>query len=1345
MSSPAASQSSINSYAAGWGPSLISTFIASAIYGISVLQTFYYYTHHGSRDKRAWLILVGVIFVLDSVAMGLFMYCMYYYLVTSWGLPEMLKPDVKEFPSEYFITTVLAFIVQNFYINTIRALRAPLVITVLLFLISLTALVSGFILPFIQLHIKYVDLIVVNWLNHAAFNIARGTALACDVGIVIALCWLFAIRKMDVRRANNILDGLILFAVQRGVLQAFVQGGEVIFYAVKPSSIRFLPFHVIVSRIYCTSLLATLNSREYVLSRGKAPLQRERMGEADVKQLEAGNMPPLGHSDASAGLRPGAGKWASTLEATRPVFTSFLEPPFLFSSPGSNVNPDGQTYTRTRMHTRHHEGCAHSGSRTGPGLSAPPSTEKSQHEAQARVGLGEVSEWKENGSLVSIGERMHEDGRQVRSSDSDYSRLSGYQYGASRTDVMDTHLFSISIHIQLSITMSKVIHNAATDAVESGIYASVDAEQKTNAVDSGAVRRNAERKASEVQSVASDAADLAQLNFPSAGEQTASTADVLQNDLAGKTNAASAEGQKDVESAKATSASYVDQAKFFAGSVLATAQGYVEAGQNKISSQNETIRNEGVGSTLQSAAGTALGAAGSALSAAHIDAAADAAQQYVQSAKETVQPHVDSAVNAARPYVEGAKEKAQPHVEAATNAAQPYVQSAKDAVVHGDSDDSETNFPRRQQSFVPFFTRANVPYRTFGRRLVWIFPVAGGVALYLAPPKPLSLSLPAIFSSPNLIPCPPPASDPPETQLVINSPDEENRTIVSRLLLFLRERIWEPILTARRFVHLFFIFIPVIITSPAILFGDPLPRHGGERRGAIWWYGFLVSALQRAGPTFIKLAQWAASRADLFSAELCARMGALHSNGMPHSIQHTRRVIERVFQRPFEDVFEEFDEKPIGVGAIAQVYRAVLRKDLIPPSYLNPKRSRPSGTVTFDPTLPYDPPPSVPSAAVAIKVLHPRVANLITRDLSIMRFFAQLVSVLPGMEWLSLPEEVGVFGGMMAEQLDLRHEAQNLKTFEHNFNPRKAAVSFPRPLSLFTSQDVLVEEFQNALPVETFLKIGGGPYDSQIAELGLDAFLNMLLLDNFVHSDLHPGNIMIKFYKPSTRFLLKGIWASIWGTKQPDSSLHLPDDAKENIDRVVDRLRELMSDPAAWRAELHSLSEQGYLPEIVFLDAGLVTTLNDTNRRNFLELFRAIAEFDGYRAGQLMVQRCHTPHLVQEPETFALRMQHLVLSVKRKTFSLGRIKISDILVEVLRAVREHHVKMEGDFVNTVISVLLLEGIGRQLNPDLDLFKSALPILRKLGRHMTAQESMESMKKLPRTNLGAYLKACITFP
>ena len=234
-------------------------------------------------------------------------------------------------------------------------------------------------------------------------------------------------------------------------------------------------------------------------------------------------------------------------------------------------------------------------------------------------------------------------------------------------------------------------------------------------------------------------------------------------------------------------------------------------------------------------------------------------------------------------------------------------------------------------------------------------------------------------------------------------------------------------------------------------------------------------------------------------------MGALHSRGKAHSLSHTKKVIEDVFQRPFEEVFEEFDETPIGTGAIAQVcrllsrsyhssshsarqvYRATLKQDLIPPSHLAPRRSK--RKAVLPPSLINQPPPSVPTAAVAIKVLHPHVAKMINRDLRIMKFFANVITLLPGMQWLSLPEEVTVFGQMMHEQLDLRIEADNLASFEKNFEGRKLPVTFPRPLTVWSTPDLLLEEFENALPLEWFLKNGGGPYNDTLAEVGLDAFL----------------------------------------------------------------------------------------------------------------------------------------------------------------------------------------------------------------------------------------------------------------
>ncbi|KAJ7170068.1 hypothetical protein C8R46DRAFT_896704 [Mycena filopes] len=637
----------------------------------------------------------------------------------------------------------------------------------------------------------------------------------------------------------------------------------------------------------------------------------------------------------------------------------------------------------------------------------------------------------------------------------------------------------------------------------------------------------------------------------------------------------------------------------------------------------------------------------------------------------------------------------------------------------------------RHASFLPgFFTPTPVNRFSWRRTAFWLVPVAGGLALYCRPEQ--TSLIPSILASP-IIPCQPP----PDRTPVIASPSDYDLTIGARISAFFHDFIWEPLLTAKRFVYLFALFMPVIVCSPMLLVGKPEKRYRGDRWGAIWWYNFLVSKMETAGPAFIKLAQWAGSRADLFPSLLCDRLGRLHSNGKSHPMSHTRRQIEKVFQRRFEDIFEEFDESPIGTGAIAQVYRATLKQDLIPPSYLGPRRQRKGPAGALAPVILQDPPPSVPTASVAIKVLHPHVKKTISRDLSIMSFFAHFITIFPGMQWLSLPEEVDVFGKMMFQQLDLRHEAENLLGFENNFASRKVPVTFPRPLISWSTTDLLIEEYENALPLELFLKNGGGPFEDQVATVGLDAFLNMLLLDNFVHSDLHPGNIMIKFSKPpTTRFLLGCIFNSLFHRSEIG---HVPETLvpDSHSDQIVAELHKLADQPSAWRAKLHKLGDEGYIPEIVFIDAGLVTTLSEVNRKNFLDLFRAMAEFDGYRTGQLMVERCRSPELAIETETFALKMQHLVLSVKRKTFSLGQIKISDILTEVLKSVREHHVKMEGDFVNTVISILLLEGIGRQLDPGLDLFKSALPILRQLGGQMAASATLESERKTG--NLGAMLK------
>jgi aarF domain-containing kinase len=436
-------------------------------------------------------------------------------------------------------------------------------------------------------------------------------------------------------------------------------------------------------------------------------------------------------------------------------------------------------------------------------------------------------------------------------------------------------------------------------------------------------------------------------------------------------------------------------------------------------------------------------------------------------------------------------------------------------------------------------------------------------------------------------------------------------------------------------------------------------------------------------------------------------MSKLHANAPAHSFHATKRILRDAFGgRNFDDIFDEFDEKPIGVGAIAQVYKAKLKPDLAVPGDVDipedPADLRHNVRRKVDTVL-KSTPKRVPSSYVAIKVQHPRVERTVRRDLRIMRFFASVLNVVPTMEWLSLPDEVDQFGEMMKLQLDLRIEAANLSRFRKNFKERSTAW-FPFPYTEFCTRNVLIEEFAYGIPLADFIANGGGMFQQDIASEGLDAFLRMLLLDNFVHADLHPGNIMVRFYeadRPSLR--LRRAPENPGVGQQADVT-----------EQVLSRLRPHQHNKKLWNAELAKIEREGFRPQLIFIDTGLVTELNATNRRNFLDLFRAVAEFDGYKAGHLMCERCRQPDAVLDSEVFALKMQHLVLGVKSRTLALGNVKIGDILQEVLAMVRQHHVRLEGDFVNVVISMLLLEGIGRSLNPDVDLLSSSLPILRQLG-------------------------------
>lgn len=88
------------------------------------------------------------------------------------------------------------------------------------------------------------------------------------------------------------------------------------------------------------------------------------------------------------------------------------------------------------------------------------------------------------------------------------------------------------------------------------------------------------------------------------------------------------------------------------------------------------------------------------------------------------------------------------------------------------------------------------------------------------------------------------------------SVDEDERGVYRfghKIIIFLDFYFWEPLCTGVRFVELVCIFIPVIFAVPAIWIGSRQPDRDNERTGTLWWYHFLVKAMETAGPAFIKV------------------------------------------------------------------------------------------------------------------------------------------------------------------------------------------------------------------------------------------------------------------------------------------------------------------------------------------------------------------------------------------------------------------------------------------------------------------------------------------------------------
>lgn len=243
-------------------------------------------------------------------------------------------------------------------------------------------------------------------------------------------------------------------------------------------------------------------------------------------------------------------------------------------------------------------------------------------------------------------------------------------------------------------------------------------------------------------------------------------------------------------------------------------------------------------------------------------------------------------------------------------------------------------------------------------------------------------------------------------------------------------------------------------------------------------------ALQELGPTFVKLGQVLATRADIFPPNWIAEFSKLQDSVPPEPFEALLPELEKALGRsPFE-VFRDLNTEAIAGASIAQVHLARLQ----------------DGT------------------PVVLKIRRPNVRSRIDADLRLLAHLARLLeSEMPESRRIQPGKIVAQFAKSLRSELDLALEGRNTDRFARNFADDPDII-FAKVHWEFTSEQMLVMEFIDGIPGNDLdSAVLSGLNLKKLGARGADAVLKMVLIDGFFHADPHPGNV---FYLPGNRLAI---------------------------------------------------------------------------------------------------------------------------------------------------------------------------------------------------------------------------------
>ncbi|MGP9765021.1 ubiquinone biosynthesis regulatory protein kinase UbiB [Halomonas sp. AOP13-D3-9] len=302
---------------------------------------------------------------------------------------------------------------------------------------------------------------------------------------------------------------------------------------------------------------------------------------------------------------------------------------------------------------------------------------------------------------------------------------------------------------------------------------------------------------------------------------------------------------------------------------------------------------------------------------------------------------------------------------------------------------------------------------------------------------------------------------------------------------------------------------------------------------------------------------------------------------------------------------------------------------------------------------------------VVVKIIRPGIDRVMRQDMALMYQVAKLFSKIPEARRLRPVEVIRDYEATLFDELDLYKEAANTSQLKRNFKD-SPLLFVPTIYWPFTRRHVMVQERIRGIPVADLdTLIARGTNLKKLAERGVELFFTQVFRDNFFHADMHPGNIFV------------------------------------NCDNPED-------------------------PQYIAIDCGIVGSLTredqDYLARNLLAFFHQ----DYYEVAALHIESGWVGENTRANE-FAAAIRTVCEPILEKP--LKDISFGQVLLGLFQTARRFNMEVQPQLVLLQKTLLNIEGLGRQLYPDLDLWSTAKPYLEQWMKERAGVSGLwESMKR-----------------